>query len=103
MTTPPRAAEVRWFRAVCGCVWPWRKCESWFRCARFARGEGRTIRCAPIHSSPGFDDHTCLATNTVQPRREMVVAVDRGADRDHGAGRRRDAIDRIRASDRRVE
>ena len=41
--------------------------------------------------------------STAPPRREMVAALDRRADRDHGAGRRRHAADRVRAVDRRVE
>src|SRR5258706_11131738 len=38
-----------------------------------------------------------------QPRHQMVAALDRRADRDHGAGRRCHASDRIRALDCRVE
>src|SRR5260370_30702462 len=50
MTTPPPATTGRWFRGICGCVWSWRKCAAHFS-GRLARGKGRTIRCAQIHSS----------------------------------------------------
>ncbi len=50
-----------------------------------------------------FDDQYTRTTGITDPRREMVAARGRRADRDHGAGRRRHAPDRIRAFDCRVE
>ena len=65
-------------------------------------GSGRTIRGAPIHSSR-FDDRHFRHDRRPHRAVRWWLIVGRRADRADGAGRRRDAADRIRAVDRRME
>src|SRR6266849_7254397 len=68
-------------------------------CAR----EGADYKVRANSYKRSFDDRYFRTTSTPWPHDQMVAAVDRRADRDHGAGRRRHASHRIRAFDRRVE
>ena len=72
--------------------------------ARLARGEGADYKGRANSFKRSVDDRSVPQRKPrTAPRREMVAAVDRCADRDHGAGRRRHAADRVGAFDRRVE
>src|SRR5216683_8204623 len=68
-------------------------------CAR----EGADYKGRANSFKRSFDDRYFRTTGITDPRRQMVAVRDRRADRDHGAGRRRHAPDRIRALDCRVE
>src|SRR5216683_564251 len=68
-------------------------------CAR----EGADYKGRTNSFKRSFDDQYTRTTGITDPRRQMVAARGRRADRDHGAGRRRHAPDRIRALDCRVE
>ena len=70
---------------------------------RLARGKGRTIRCAQIHSSAALMTAISAHASLTRSPRPRVADLDRRADRDHGAGWRRHAPDRVRAFDRRME
>src|ERR1700682_1135219 len=68
-------------------------------CAR----EGADYKVRANSFKRSFDDRYFPTPNAAQPRPPLVAALDRRADRDHGAGRRRHATHRIRAFNRRVE
>src|SRR5712671_2834949 len=68
-------------------------------CAR----EGADYKGRANSFKRSFDDQYSRTKGITDPRRQMVAARARRADRDHGAGRRRHASDRIRALDCRVE
>src|SRR5260370_4873558 len=71
----------------------------WAPCAR----EGADYKVRANSFKRSFDDRYSCTASTTRQRHQMVAALDRPADRDHGAGRRRHASDRIRALDCRVE
>src|ERR1700682_2905252 len=68
-------------------------------CAR----EGADYKGRANSFKRSYDDRYSRTTGITDPRRQMVAVRGRRADRDHGAGRRRHAPDRIRALDCRVE
>src|SRR3981189_3284064 len=67
----------------------------WLESAPCAReGADYKVRANSIKRS--FDDRYSQTIHATDPRRPLVAALDRGADRGDGAGRRRHAPDRIR-------
>src|ERR1700737_2013441 len=72
-------------------------------CAREGADYKGRVNSIKHGSRRGFYDRYFRTAGSAKPRRQVVAGVGRRPDRDHGAGRRRDAADGIRIVDRRVE